>query len=138
MTTKLKSILLIDDDKATNFIHEILINKMECTEKIVVKNNGLEALEYLESRESIGDPQPDLIFLDINMPKMNGWEFLEEYEKLENRQKGRVILMMLTTSPNPADMDRARDLKAVNGFKNKPLTKEMLTAILEEHFANQM
>lgn len=134
MTTKLKNILLVDDDKATNFIHEILIKKMDCTEKIVVRTNGLEALEYLKTRESIGDPQPDLIFLDINMPKMNGWEFLVEYEKLEKELQGRVILMMLTTSPNPADMDRANELNSVNGFKNKPLTREMLNEILQEHF----
>ncbi|MCF4101917.1 response regulator [Gillisia sp. M10.2A] len=134
MKKKLNCILLIEDDKATNFIHQRIIKRVDCAEKVVTALNGLEALEYLNKEEDGVLPQPDLIFLDINMPGMNGWEFLEEYQKLHNDKKGKVILVMLTTSLNPDDFEKASQIPEVNGFKNKPLTMPLLESILEEYF----
>tara|TARA_R110002050_G_scaffold67407_1_gene145863 strand:+ start:1414 stop:1839 length:426 start_codon:yes stop_codon:yes gene_type:complete len=132
--TKLNTILLIDDDNATNFLHKFVINKTACTENIVVVENGQEALEYLQSKENKPTPQPNIIFLDINMPIMNGWKFLEEYEKLNTNKKDDIILIMLTTSLNPDDLKKAQSFSAVKGYRNKPLTVEIIEEIVEEYF----
>ncbi len=134
MKKKLNSILLIDDDEATNFIHKLVIKRMGCAEKVVVAQNGIEAMEYLQKEENGVCPKPDLIFLDINMPGMNGWGFLEEYHKLAEEQRGKVILVMLTTSLNPDDMEKARNIPDVNGFKNKPLTTHLINDIMAQYF----
>ncbi|MEQ6118490.1 response regulator [Reichenbachiella sp. MALMAid0571] len=136
MKKKLNSILLIDDDKATNFLHEMVLNDMDCTEEIVAMESAIDALEYLKSTVDGKHPQPDLIFLDINMPAMNGWEFLVEYEKLDELKKGRLVLMMLTTSLNPDDEEAANLLPLVAGFLSKPLTIEMVEEVLKENFAD--
>jgi CheY-like chemotaxis protein len=123
--------MLIDDDDDDNFFHQIVINEMNVTEHIEIALNGEEALLFLKKENRI---HPDIIFLDINMPKMNGWEFMESYKELREDQKAKVVVMMLTTSENPEDKKRAALYSEITGFNSKPLTKEMLTAILEKHF----
>jgi len=136
MKKKLNCILLIDDDRATNFLHEMVLSDMDVADEIVAVESGMEALKYLMSTEDGKHPQPDLIFLDINMPAMNGWEFLIEYEKLEKSAKARFVLMMLTTSLNPDDHETAKTLPLVAGFLSKPLTPEMVQDVLEENFSD--
>jgi len=134
MRALLKTILLIDDDEATNFIHQMVIKQVGCTENVVVKENGAEALEYLTSSIDGKYPQPDLILLDINMPRMDGWEFLEEYKNLDDDQLAKTVIVMLTTSLNPDDKDKANVIPVITGFMSKPLTAEMLEEILKKHF----
>jgi CheY-like chemotaxis protein len=134
MKKKLNCILLIDDDEATNYIHKIVINKSECAEQVVAMQNGYDALDYLTKTKDGIYPQPDVIFLDINMPGMDGWEFLEEYEKLEDGQKGHIVVVMLTTSLNPDDEKKAKSLGNIKGFKHKPLSAEMIDEVIKEHF----
>ncbi len=123
--------MLIDDNKDDNFFHERVIRKNFPTNSIVVKQSAMDALEYFKQKEIV---HPDLIFLDINMPAMNGWEFLEEYARLEIDKKSYPIIIMLTTSENPDDKARAFTYKTVSDFKTKPLTKEMLEEILNAFF----
>ncbi len=130
---KLKHILLVDDSRATNFIHEIVIRETELVEVISIVENGLEALEYLQDDSNM---RPDLILLDINMPKMNGWEFLEKYEILDKHLKAEVILVMLTTSMNPRDESRASRFSEVSGFENKSLSKDKFKGIVAKYFPN--
>jgi CheY-like chemotaxis protein len=134
MKKKLRCILLIDDDDDCNFFHQRLLNKMQCAEKVQIANNGNEALNFLKSSTDGKHPQPDIIFLDINMPGMNGWEFLIEYEKLNEEFKAKIVLIMLTSSLNTDDRDLAMSYPDVCGFNNKYLDKESLTKILAEHF----
>ena len=131
---KLSSILLVDDDYDDNLYHKIVIKKMEITESIDEVNNGLEALEYITAREI----PPELIFLDINMPKMNGWEFLERYKDLDASQKAKTVIMMLSTSANPDEIQKAKEIEEVSGFQTKPLTPESMTEILMEHFSKYL
>jgi CheY-like chemotaxis protein len=137
MRKKINCILLIDDDKSTNFLHKIIIEETGVSEKVEAVQTGQEALDYLERKKEGVYPRPDLIFLDINMPGMNGWEFLEEYEKLDDNIKGEIMIMMLTTSINPDDEEKAKNTKFINGFLNKPLTTEALEKIIDDHFQNK-
>lgn len=134
MNPKLKTVLLVDDDEATNFIHKMVITQKEYTENIVVKENGVEAIRYLTSSFDGKPPQPDLIFLDINMPAMDGWEFLEEYDKLEENQQAKTVIVMLSTSLNPADREKANSIPLISGFMSKPLTAEKLVEVHNSHF----
>jgi CheY-like chemotaxis protein len=130
---KLNCVLLIDDDEATNYLHKMIIKNANCTEKCLVVESGYEALELLTSKENDKYLQPDLIFLDINMPKMNGWEFLEAYENLNLNQRGKMILVMLTTSMNPDDRKKAETIENLDGFISKPLTVEAINDLIAKY-----
>ncbi|NVK53116.1 MAG: response regulator [Flavobacteriaceae bacterium] len=131
---KLNTILLIDDDPATNFLHKLIIKKEDCTENIICIQSAKEALDYLKTRNEKGIyPHPEMIFLDINMPGMNGWEFLNEYEKNEKEQKAKIVVM-LTTSLDPEDKKKADNIKEINRFISKPLTSEKLREVLKLNF----
>lgn len=139
MKKKLNCVLLIDDDLGTNFINQMLIKKADITDNIQTVLNGKEAIDFITNKgkyEKEGNifPQPMLTLLDINMPVMDGWEFLEAYHKLEANQKGKIVIVMLTTSLNPDDKKRAENISDVSGFKNKPLTLETLDDIMKQHF----
>jgi CheY-like chemotaxis protein len=133
MTTKLGYVLLIDDDEPTNFLHQRMLEKHQIASRIEVAWNGEEAIELLRNKPEGANP-PDLILLDINMPVMDGWEFLEAYEGLDESQKATIVVVMLTTSINPDDQTRAERLGYVSGYQRKPLTIQMMEEILAKYF----
>lgn len=138
MKQKLNCILLIDDDEPTNFLNKMVIEEVNCTSRIEIVQSAREALVYLTNASPNGDfPRPDLVFLDINMPAMDGWEFLTRYNQLPGDQKAKIIVVMLTTSFNPEDELKARRITGVAGFKNKPLTPEVLRELLHQHFPDK-
>jgi CheY-like chemotaxis protein len=130
---KINSVLLVDDDNINNFINERLIKKLAMTQQVNIAVNGEEALEFLKKKNNGREAMPDLILLDINMPVMDGFEFLREYEKLEIADKDKVVITMLTTSTNPGDMDKFSKTK-VASYINKPLTEPKLIEIMKKHF----
>lgn len=133
MKRKLECILLVDDNNDDNLYHKIVIERMDITKRIEIAMNGIEALAFLRKENQV---IPELIFLDINMPKMNGWEFLERYKNLNPNQKARITIMMLTTSANPDDMRRAKEIEELTGYQTKPLTTEMLNEIVDTYFSD--
>lgn len=139
MNRKLNCILLIDDDEPTNFLNRMAVEELDCVQHIEVIQSAREALDYLDCANSPAPqrtdcPKPELIFLDINMPAMDGWEFLDRYNALPPESKNSVIVIMLTTSFNPEDELKARKIESVSEFRNKPLTPDLLREILHRYF----
>lgn len=132
MLKKIKSILLIDDDNFTNVINKMIIKKTDCAENTISVTSGREALNYLTSVEN--NEYPNLILLDINMPGMNGWEFIEKYRGIKNPQLEKSVLIILTTSSDPAEEKKANSLPEIKGFKNKPLNQKLVEDIMKEYF----
>jgi CheY-like chemotaxis protein len=129
--SQFQQILLIDDDTITNFLNKKLLEKHLLTEDIVVALNGEEALHHLKNSKK----SPELIFLDINMPVMNGFEFLETYEKLTFPDQKESKIFVLTTSNHHIDLLKIKHYK-VAGYINKPLTLEKLKAVDNDNFIN--
>lgn len=125
---KIDCILLVDDDETTNFVNQLLLEHMEVTDQVLVAYNGRQALTLIQQQCC-----PTLILLDINMPVMNGFEFIEAYEGLELPNKQSVVVVMLTTSLNPKDMERLEQM-SIQGFFNKPLTEELVRAMVRRYF----
>ena len=134
MTTKLNSVLLIDDDEPTNFIAKMIVTKADFNNSTEAIQSAIKALDYLKNENLSENDIPDLIFLDINMPTMNGWEFLEEYKTLSIHKKKKIYLYMLTTSMNDDDQFRSEKYEHVDGFLIKPLTIKSYTEIVHRHF----
>lgn len=132
---KLGSILLVEDDNITNFINKRLISKLEVAEDIRVATNGAEAISFIRKRLSCNDSCPELIFLDINMPVMDGFEFLQEFKRLQFEQKENVVIVVLTTSTNQNDIEKLKN-SGNTDFINKPLTKEKIQTIVEKNFSH--
>ncbi|SDZ98302.1 CheY chemotaxis protein or a CheY-like REC (receiver) domain [Flavobacterium gillisiae] len=109
-------------------------------EKIETVLNGQKALEFLTSTgqfvTNVNSPiRPLLILLDINMPVMDGWEFIEEYQKADVSEKDKIIIVMHTTSTNPADQLRAESISEISSFTKKPLTQALIDTITRNHFS---
>jgi CheY-like chemotaxis protein len=136
---KLNCILLVDDDETTNFFNKHLLNKLGVADKIQVTQNGQDALDYLTNQGKYegnqgGNPIPDLILLDINMPVMNGFEFLEAYNKLDEENKSKAVICMLTTSLHQNDMEKAESYDQLSDYLYKPLNADNINAVIEKYF----
>ncbi|NVO33357.1 response regulator [Hymenobacter lapidiphilus] len=131
---KLPSVLLIDDDQTNNFLNELLIKKLDVTERVLVAESGTDALSLLARN---APDAPDLILLDVNMPGMSGIQFLEAYQQLPAEQRGATVIVMLTTTMDARDLGRLDEL-SIAGLVSKPLTKEKVDHLLQLHFQRQL
>ncbi|RSK34645.1 response regulator [Hymenobacter metallilatus] len=131
----LSCVLLVDDDQTTNFLNQRLLQKLAVTDHILTAQDGQQALDLLARNcQPLTPTCPGLILLDVNMPGMNGIQFLEEYQQLPLAAQKAIVIVMLTTSLHPRDVQRVEKLQAVSGFISKPLTAEKMQNILEKFF----
>jgi CheY-like chemotaxis protein len=133
---KINCILLIDDDLAGNAFHSIIIHQSQTCHVVKTASNGIKALDYFSASKNSPEnfPSPDLVFLDINMPKMNGFEFLDEYRKLSHTLPHLPVIVMLSTTSNPEDVRRVQEYREVAEFLNKPLTTDVIQQVIRKHF----
>jgi len=128
----LNSILLVDDNNATNYIHEKILVKANFVKEIKSFQMGQLALDYLSNENNT---LPDIIFVDINMPTMDAWEFIEVYKSIKRIPKDKIKIFLLTTSLIPQDEHKITTLgNLICGVIMKPLTKASIQGILTQYF----
>ncbi len=132
-----KKIMLIDDDEVNNFICEETIRESDLGVEITTYTSAEKALRFIQANNTDPLKLPDLIFLDINMPIMNGWDFIRAYRELTIPDDLRPAIIMLTSSLFEKDKDRAKQYEEIADFITKPLTTERLYTIAEKYF-NEM
>src|ERR1700761_1753382 len=121
--------ILVDDDDFTNFVNDMIL-KNALGEKVVVDSfeKPEEALEFIQKTHT-GNSDHTILFLDINMPRINGWGFLERYEKFNETVKKQINIYILSSSVDPRDERKAEENKNVLGFLSKPLSTEIIISI---------
>jgi len=130
---KYEIVMLIDDNDIDNFINEQMVKGCNFSETVYVNTSTRSAVEFLKNlsvnKALRKDHLPSIIFLDINMPILDGFQFIEEFEKLEASLVDSIRIVMLTSSINPSDKERSKQYKSVVGFLHKPLTEEALESL---------
>jgi CheY-like chemotaxis protein len=126
-----QKILLIDDDSISNFITEKLILREDFAREVVSFLSAEAALTYLQDLEQQQAPAPDIIFLDLNMPEMDGWEFMTEFKKFPQTFTAPSRVFMLSSAVDSKDIVQARNMEEIEDFISKPLTKEDMGVIRE-------
>jgi len=128
----MKNVLLVDDDKIFNFINTQMLKQTGMASEIHTALNGKQAIDYLNESYRETSSVPDVILLDLNMPIMNGFDFLEAFKimSLPEIEKEHVNIIVVTSSDNQQDIDKARDMGA-NHYLTKPLSAESLKHALE-------
>ncbi len=134
----LNCILLIDDDAATNYINSLVIKNTGIDVSIEIMQTAMSALDFLTCAGNYSHldkaPAPGLILLDINMPVMSGWDFMTEYEKLSAEQKAKFVVVMLSSSLNHDDVERAEANEHIAAFLHKPLEEQAILELVEKLF----
>lgn len=128
---KYHAVMLVDDNEIDNLINQKMIEASNITEHIFVHSGAKSAIEFLKNIEKLAKGPvslylPEIIFLDIDMPLMDGFQFLDEFERLSESIKAHCKVVMLTSSLNPQDMNKAKKNQFVLKYINKPLTQENL------------
>jgi CheY-like chemotaxis protein len=135
MIMDINKVLLIDDDSIFNFLNKKIIELSRFAPDVSCYTDPKEALDELKRLSLTGENSfpdknfPDIIFLDINMQDMDGWEFLDEYEKLPESSKQKCRVFMLSSSIDPSDIEKAKTYRSVKDFISKPLSEEILNLI---------
>ena len=134
MTSKKLHICIIDDDRIYQFAARKTIERTGLAETISPFINGEEAINYLKKRIADQTSLPDYIFLDINMPVMNGWQFLEEYQAIPEKNRSQSKIFMVSSSVSDYDINRSKEFEVVSGYIIKPVPTEKFREILSSDF----
>lgn len=126
-----RNICIIDDDKIYRFTTEKYIEMLKLADKIITFSDGEEALEFFKTNATNSEELPDIILLDVNMPIMDGWDFIEEYASFQPRPIKKITLYMVTSSIDDRDRDKAAKISEIHDFVIKPISEEQLTELIE-------
>jgi CheY-like chemotaxis protein len=131
MEKPFNEIHIIDDNDVDTYISEHLIEELGLSGKITSSSNGKDALDYLNA---LGGEQPDVVFLDVRMPVMSGFEFLERYSRFLEDKPKKPKIYMLTSSSDPFDVEKATSNPLVKKYFSKPLSPEILEALRDGRY----
>ncbi len=128
---KIDRICIVDDDSILVYGMKLMMNEVDFCEEVLEYSNGLDAIEGLASIVNDGEPLPLIIFLDLNMPIMDGWEFLDEFIKTPNYNLDNVSIYIISSSVDPRDREKANEYEIVKGYILKPVTTNDFSEIQE-------
>lgn len=124
--------MIVDDDDVFVFLTKKAIDKTTFFKEILVFNNGLDSIEYIKENVKNPDLLPEVILLDLSMPIMDGWQFLEEYSEFKSEIGKPIVIYIVTSSISPEDLKKARSIAEVSDFIVKPITHEKLAEVIKE------
>lgn len=130
--TTLKTLTLVDDDDIFVFLTTKIIEQTNLVDLIKGFGNGLDAINFLKENKNNVDALPDIILLDLSMPIMNGWQFLEEYNKLNPTIGKKITIYICSSSISPDDITRAKTISEVSDYIIKPITKDKLIDLIKD------
>ncbi len=130
--SKLNSSCIIDDDPIFVYGTKKIMKKIDFSDEILVYNNGQEAIDGLMKLAEQNKKLPSVIFLDINMPIMDGWEFLEDFVKIPNNNRENVTIFIISSSIDPMDIQKTQMYGLVNNYILKPIRVSDLERVLNE------
>lgn len=130
----LERILLVDDDLAVNFIHKKVVEKASIQSEVKICSTVREGIEFLSSFNGHDHPFSGLVFLDVQMPDYDGWDFLEQFRSLTIDKKENIRIVMLTTGLSPEVEAKVKNFPEVAAIYSKPLTVDIINEVVSGHF----
>lgn len=131
MNSKLDLIILLDDNDATNYIHKKIIKESQRVANCISFEDGSVLLDYFKSEET---RIPELLYVDVNMPIMDAWEFLNEFEKIRNDRLKDIVIILLSTSLSPSDHELAKNIPLISEIQIKPLSLDVIKNTINTYF----
>lgn len=134
--SKIKHVCIVDDDELFQFVMRQHFERLELVEHIHKFTDGEQAINYIKSNLGNPDELPDLILLDVNMPFMDGWQFMREFVQLTLPADKQIRIYILTSSTHESDLQRAKEFPALSGYLVKPIGKNIIRELLtgaEQH-----
>lgn len=125
------AVCLIDDDKIYQFTARKILESTGLARSIVSFFNGSEAIGYFRENAQNKDQLPDVVFLDINMPVMNGWDFLDEFQQLRNKIEKTILIYMVSSSVDDTDIQKSRTYQEVKDYIVKPINRQRYQELME-------
>lgn len=126
-----QSICIVDDDEVYKFFVKKILKIKNLAEDVLTFPDGEEAYNFIEQNKNNPEKLPDIIFLDINMPIMDGFQFMEAYSKIKDKIEKKITIYMITSSIDPVDLEKSKKYVEISDFISKPITAEVLQRIIK-------
>ncbi|MGV8092734.1 MAG: response regulator [Mangrovibacterium sp.] len=127
---KIDTLCIVDDDNMFQLLTRIIVEKTKLVQKVKIFSNGKEAIEFLYAVQNQPEKIPDVILLDLNMPVLDGWGFLEEYIMIKPKLGKKIVIYIVSSSIDPEDIEKARTISEITDYLVKPVTQEKFIKIL--------
>ena len=128
------TICLIDDDKVLQFVFKEIISIYNVADEILIFSDGSEAWDFFSDTQRDAAQIPDLVILDLNMPKMDGWDFLDHYISITDQLAKKPVIYIMSSSTHPNDKQKANTYDVVSGYIVKPFDEDKILAVVKEAF----